>query len=92
MDDGLIGTQVFQLFNYFFQKEDYWFVYSNHIRTFNFYVGPSTDIPDELIDTGKYRKDKGWKTSQPKAFYNKLFWMIQYEDLLTKDTKTFYPV
>ena len=32
-DDGLVGTQVFKLFNHFYQTTDSWFIYSNYITS-----------------------------------------------------------
>ncbi len=80
-DDALSGTQVLQLYNAFFQKNDVWVVWSYFScvsNTMGFYR--DRHYPKKMMEEHTIRDNK-YFTSQLRAFYNKLFLKVETKDM-----------
>lgn len=85
-DDGLVGTLVFQLYNYYFQKYDNWVYYGQFIVASNGMIGSSQQI---IGSEYNIRKASSFPVSHLKAFYTKLWRKVLHEDLLDQNGKYF---
>ena len=92
-DDGLVGTQVFKLFNHIYQQNDVWFVYGNYIKSFLGIAGSSRKIDPNIVDSGTARKQadiSSLPVSHLKTFYNELFLKIPDKDLMHPGSSKYF--
>lgn len=80
-DDWFAHNQVLQRINDAY-KSDIWLTYSNLVSWPNGKSGPNTTIPQDIIDTGKFRKFNGCFWSMLRTYYAWLAKEIALKDLL----------
>ena len=83
-DDSLVGTQVLKLFNYHFQMEDVWVVWSNCFSTYNKGVRSNQPKDSKMFEENKVRNQFTLTPMHLRAVYTKLWRQVQYKDLLDK--------
>ena len=73
-DDGISGTQTFQMLNAVYQSRDVWFVYTNCIVIRDGSMGYSRALPLKVVEDNNYRDlaTNFWITSHMRTFYTQL--------------------
>lgn len=86
-DDELVGRQVLKFFNYIFHEKNVWIAYTNFV-SIRGSVGYSRPYSNTIIERNSYRKS-GFVISHLRAFYTKLFRLINLQDLKDDDGNWF---
>ena len=83
-DDWLAGNDVLSKLDQIYTEEDCWLTYGSYVMYPNgqdssFHV---SEYPQEIIESGDFRKDPKWRASHLRTFKHKLVRRIEEEDLL----------
>ena len=86
-DDWLAGNDVLSKLDQIYTEDDCWLTYGSYVvypsgQDSSFHV---TEYPQEIIESGDFRKDPQWRASHLRTFKHKLAKHIQEDDLIDED-------
>ena len=86
-DDWLEGVDVLSKLDKIYTEEGCWLTYGSYVvypsgQDSSFHV---TEYPQEIIESGDFRKDPQWRASHLRTFKHKLAKHIQEDDLVDED-------